>query len=174
MHSVQTMAKLKALHEAGAGFVLNDFTSGPAGAGDNVIHSVGCVWVGRMLSGADPGSRPSVRKIAFAVLGEAISWLAANRGAEGTGWKRCATCRPGGTATDGRPSRYTDTPSGTRHATDSWTAGAPTAASQRLTTLVDPSQDRAAAEPTQHGEDVLKHHRHAVDCAASTGSRLAI
>lgn len=94
MHRVQTNAELEARHSAGAGFIFNDFTSGPAGAQDNVLHVAGCMWVGRMLDRAEPARRPSVRKMFFATLDEAQSWLGPNRGPEGRGWKQCATCRP--------------------------------------------------------------------------------
>jgi hypothetical protein len=95
MHQVQANAELEAIHRIGAGFVFNDFTSGPAGASDNVLHLAGCPWVGRMLYRAEPQRRPSVRKIFFTTINEAHWWLAANRGPEGRGWKPCDTCRPG-------------------------------------------------------------------------------
>src|SRR5262245_21768262 len=95
MHRVQTNAQLGSLHAAGAGFVFNDFTTGPPGARDNVLHHAACPWVARMLDRADPHSRPSVPKMYFGTLDEAQSWLVPNRGPEGRGWKRCATCQPG-------------------------------------------------------------------------------
>lgn len=95
MHQVQANAELEAIHRAGAGFVFNDFTSGPAGARDNVLHLASCPWVGRMLYRAEPQRRPSVRKIFFTTINEAHSWLAANRGPEDRGWKPCDTCGPG-------------------------------------------------------------------------------
>lgn len=103
MHPVQTNAELEAFHVAAVGFVLNDFTSSPAGARDNVLHVAGCAWVGRMLARAEPQSRPSVRKLFFDTLDEAQSWLVHNRGQEGRGWKRCATCRPGRVAVTDHP-----------------------------------------------------------------------
>ena len=97
MHRVQTNAELEALHVAGAGFVFNHFTSGPAGARDNVLHIAGCPWVRRMLEGARPLARPSVRKMFFGTVDEAQSWLVSTLGPEGHGWKRCTGCRPGRT-----------------------------------------------------------------------------
>lgn len=94
MHRVQTNAELEAIHAAGVGFVFNDFTSGAASGKDNVLHVASCPWVRRMLLRAEPQCRPSVRKIFFASINEARSWLAANRGQERCGWKRCDTCRP--------------------------------------------------------------------------------
>jgi hypothetical protein len=95
MHRVQTNAELEALHVAGAGFVFNHFTSGPAGARDNVLHMAGCPWVRRMLDGAKPLVRPPVRKMFFDTLDEAQSWLVPTLGPEGRGWKRCTGRRPG-------------------------------------------------------------------------------
>ncbi len=96
MHRIATNAELADLHAAGVGYIFNDFTSGSAGAKDNnVLHETGCDWVRQMLARAEPQNRPSVRKIFFATLSEALPWLASNRGAEGRAWKRCATCRPG-------------------------------------------------------------------------------
>jgi len=95
MHRIATNAELADLHAAGFGYIFNDFTSGSAGARDNVFHETDCSWVWQMLARAEPQNRPSVRKIFFATLSEALSWLASNRGAESRAWKRCATCRPG-------------------------------------------------------------------------------
>jgi hypothetical protein len=95
MHRVQTNAELEALHASGAGFVFNHFTSGPAGARDNVLHTAGCPHIRRMLDGADPLARPSVRKMHFTTLNEAQSWLASTLAPEGYGWKRCTGCQPG-------------------------------------------------------------------------------
>lgn len=97
MHRVQTNAELEALHIAGAGFVFNHFTSGPAGARDNALHTASCPWVRRMLEGARPLARPSVRKMFFDTVDEAQSWLVSTLGPEGHGWKRCTGCRPGRT-----------------------------------------------------------------------------
>jgi hypothetical protein len=95
MHRIVTNAELADLHAAGVGYIFNDFTSGSAGARYNVLHETGCDWVRQMMVRADPQNRPSVRKIFFATLYEALPWLASNRGAESLAWKRCATCRPG-------------------------------------------------------------------------------
>ena len=94
MHRVQTNAELEAFHLAGVGFVLNDFTSGASGAQYNVLHAAAL-----QLDQEDAGSgrapgQPSVRKMFFDTFDEAQSWLVANRGPEGRGWKRCGTCRP--------------------------------------------------------------------------------
>lgn len=95
MHRVQTNAELEAIHVVGAGFIFSHFTSGPAAARDNVLHTADCPWVKRMLEGAKPLARPSVRKMFFGTLDEAQSWLVSTLGAEGRGWKRCTGCRPG-------------------------------------------------------------------------------
>lgn len=95
MRDVSTNAELDAFHEVGEGLVFNHFTSGPAGARDNVLHTAGCPQVGKMLIRARPESRPSVRKILFATTGEAQSWLASNLGPEGHGWRWCTRCRAG-------------------------------------------------------------------------------
>jgi hypothetical protein len=113
MHSVQTNAELEAFHIAGVGFVFNDFTSGPSSARDNVLHAASCTWVGRMLDGAEPQSRPSVRKVFFDTLDEAHSWLMLNRGPEGRSWKRCATCRLGRDVVGSRPNLRLSRPSAT-------------------------------------------------------------
>ncbi len=94
MHRIATNAELADLHAAGVGYIFNDFTSGSAGARDNVLHETGCDWVRRMLAQAEPQNRPSVRKIFFATLSEALPWLESNRGTESRAWKRCTTCRP--------------------------------------------------------------------------------
>jgi hypothetical protein len=94
MRRVQTNAELQALHAARAGFIFNDFTAGGGGAQSNVLHAADCTWVERMLGRARLQSRPAVRKVFFDTLEDAQSWLAANRGPEGQGWKRCATCWP--------------------------------------------------------------------------------
>jgi hypothetical protein len=94
MHRILTNAELADLHGVGAGYVFNDFTSGPSGARDNVLHGAWCPWIERMLDRTAPDEQPSVRKIFFGSLPEALSWLASNRGPESRGWKCCATCRP--------------------------------------------------------------------------------
>jgi hypothetical protein len=58
-----------------------------------------------MLDGSDPAAAPSVRKVFFDTFDEAASWLNDHRGAIGSGWKPCRTCRPsrpadGGVADD--------------------------------------------------------------------------
>ena len=95
MRVVQTNAELRAFHADGAGLIFNDFTSGPAGARDNVLHAAACAQVSRMLDRARPESRPAVRKLLFSDMNEAQSWLVSNRGTEGHGWKCCGTCRAG-------------------------------------------------------------------------------
>jgi hypothetical protein len=94
MHRVQTNAQLDALYNAGRGYIFNHFTSGPAGARDNVLHDAGCACVGRMLSHADPQTEPSVPKMFFASIDEARFWLVPNLGPHGSGWKHCGTCQP--------------------------------------------------------------------------------
>ena len=98
MRHVQTNAELEAFHAGGEGLVFNHFTCGPAGARDNVLHTAGCPQGGKMLIRARPESRPSVRKVMFATAEEARSWLIANLGLEGRGWKSCTRCQPGGAA----------------------------------------------------------------------------
>lgn len=95
MHRVQTNAELEALHVAGAGFLFNHFTSGPAGARDNVLHAASCPQVSRMLLGARPQAQPSIRKVFFDTLAQARAWLVTNLGPEGRGWKRCTYCQSG-------------------------------------------------------------------------------
>lgn len=95
MRRVQTNAELEALYAVGVGFIFNAFTLGPSGARDNVLHVADCDWVRRMLAGSDPRKPPTVPKVFFAALDEALSWLHANRGAEGTAWKQCSRCSPG-------------------------------------------------------------------------------
>jgi hypothetical protein len=95
MREVRTNAELEAFHEGDEGLVFNHFTSGPAGARDNVLHTSGCPQVGKMLIRAQPQSRPRVRKILFANTEEAQSWLASNLGPEGHGWRWCTRCRGG-------------------------------------------------------------------------------
>jgi hypothetical protein len=97
MGQVQTNAELEALHSAGIGFVFNHFTSGPAGARDNRLHAVSCPQVEKMLNRAQPQSWPSVRKLFFATIDEALLWLLENLDTEEHGWKRCTTCHPGRT-----------------------------------------------------------------------------
>ena len=65
LRSIQTVAELKALHEAGMGLIFNDFSSGPAGARDNVLHLAGLHVGCEDAVGRGSGSRPSVRKITF-------------------------------------------------------------------------------------------------------------
>jgi hypothetical protein len=48
-----------------------------------------------MLEGADMSRAPSVPKVFFGALDEAGTWLAAQRGPMGEGWKACAFCLPG-------------------------------------------------------------------------------
>jgi serine/threonine protein kinase len=79
MRIVQTNGELRAFHADGQGLIFNDFTSGPAGARDNVLHVAACAQVRRMLDRAQPESRPSVRKLLFSDMAEAQSWLASNR-----------------------------------------------------------------------------------------------
>jgi hypothetical protein len=114
MHRVQTNAELEALHAAGAGFVFNDFTSGPAGAQYNVLHSARCRWVWKMVDRDEPHGQPSVRKMSFDTIDEARSWIVPNRGPEGRGWKHCATCRPDRPAASG-PQRPAGRPLATSH-----------------------------------------------------------
>ena len=95
MHRIATNAELADRHAARVGYIFNDFTSGPAGATNNVLHEAGCDWVKRMLARAEPRNRPSVRKIFFATLDEAQRWLTPNRGAESRAWRWCSTCQPG-------------------------------------------------------------------------------
>lgn len=94
MRQVQTNAELREAHLSGDGFIFNFFTSGPTGAQYNVLHEAQCGWVRRMMAGKPPSDRPSVRKVFFPRADEAQSWLAANLGSEGMGWKQCDTCRP--------------------------------------------------------------------------------
>lgn len=70
MRDVRTNAESEAFHAGGEGLVFNHFTSGAAGARDNVLHSAGCPQVGKMLIRARPQSRPSVRKVLFATAEE--------------------------------------------------------------------------------------------------------
>lgn len=93
MRYARTNAELEAFHGAGEGLVLNYFTSGPAGARDNVLHTAACPQVSRMLIRARPENRPSVRKVLFATVEEAQSWLTSNLGPEGRGWKSCTHCQ---------------------------------------------------------------------------------
>lgn len=93
---MQANAELEAFHTAGEGLVFNHFTSGPAGARDNVLHTAGCPQVAKMLIRAQPEGRPSVRKVLFATVEEARSWLTAYLGPEGHRWRSCSRCQPGG------------------------------------------------------------------------------
>jgi hypothetical protein len=71
---------------AGRGFVYNDFSGkGASGREYNVLHVAGCGWLAR--------SSLSVRKFFFEDLRDAVEWLTRERGAEGSAWKRCGTCR---------------------------------------------------------------------------------
>jgi hypothetical protein len=92
---VQTNAELEAFHAGGEGLVFNHFTSGPAGARDNVLHTARCPQVGKMLIRAQPESRPCVRKLLFAAAEEARSRFTANLGQQGHGWRRCTRCQAG-------------------------------------------------------------------------------
>jgi hypothetical protein len=90
MQIIQGDDELARLHETGAGFVYNDFSGTSAsGAQYNVLHAAGCSWVAK--------SNVNVRKLFFETLEEATAWLLSNRGAEGSNWKRCGTCRARGT-----------------------------------------------------------------------------
>ena len=113
MHHVHTNAELEAFRIASVGFIFNDFTSGPSGARDDVLHTASCTWVARMLDRAEPQSRPSVPKMFFDTIDEAYSWLRLNRGPEGRSWKRCATCQPGREAVGSRPQPRLNRPSAT-------------------------------------------------------------
>jgi hypothetical protein len=127
MRAVETNAALKAFHAGGEGLVFNHFTSGPAGARDNVLHTAACPQVGKMLIRARPESRPSVRKVLFAATEEARSWLIANLGPEGHGWRSCTRCRPCGAA-EHPPS---PPPARLRAAAGTAGAGGPSSAAQR-------------------------------------------
>ena len=94
MQHVDTNSELAALHRAGSGVVFNDYTSGPTAGQYNVLHAASCASVGRMLSGAIPEARPSVRKMFFESADEARAWLLRHRGEENRAWRRHA-CRPG-------------------------------------------------------------------------------
>jgi uncharacterized protein (TIGR02391 family) len=94
VRQVETNGELTVIHAAGAGLVFNDFTFGPTGATDNVLHTADCTWVSRMLLHADPAVPPSVRKFAFDTLAEAEAWLSLQRGPAGRSWKYCSRCRP--------------------------------------------------------------------------------
>lgn len=94
MRQVQTNADLAAIHRAGSGVVFNDYTSGPTAGQYNVLHAAFCASVGRMLSGAIPDAKPSVRKMFFETADEARAWLLRHRGEEDRAWRRHA-CRPG-------------------------------------------------------------------------------
>jgi hypothetical protein len=98
---VQTNGELRAIHAAGVGLIFNDFTNGPTGATDNVLHTADCIWIERMLLRADPTCPPSVRKFAFDTLAEAQAWLSIQRGPAGSFWKYCTRCQPG--LLDGNP-----------------------------------------------------------------------
>jgi hypothetical protein len=78
----------QALHASGIGFVFNHFTSGPAVARDNRLHTAGWPQVERMLNRARPQARPSVRKIFFDTFDEALWWLLQHLGPEERGWQR--------------------------------------------------------------------------------------
>ena len=120
MRRVQTNAELAALHSAGAGLVFNDFTSGPAGARDNVLHAASCRSVRKMLDGADPVSCPSVRKMFFDTGDEAHAWLAAERGLEGLAWKYCSGCMPGHAASRTRAPAPSPMPPATTERSARW------------------------------------------------------
>src|SRR5487761_1107489 len=95
VRKVGTNAELESIHRSGAGLVFNDYTSGPTAAENNRLHLANCVWVRRMLDGANLAAAPSVRKIFFDSFDEAATWLNAQRGPVGTGWKPCGRCSPG-------------------------------------------------------------------------------
>jgi hypothetical protein len=119
MRDVQSNAELDAFHAGGEGLVFNHFTSGPAGARDNVLHAARCQQVAKMLILARPESRPSVRKVLFATAEEALSWLTANLGPEGHGWRSCTRCQPSGAV------ERTPPPARSRAGPDMAGAGAP-------------------------------------------------
>jgi hypothetical protein len=100
---VHTNAELRALHVASVGVVYSHYSSGPSGSQDNLLHAAGCDSVGKMINHAKPDGRPTFRKRFFGTLGEALSWLVSDRGAEGHGWRRCKTCQPGHPAAGGGP-----------------------------------------------------------------------
>jgi hypothetical protein len=96
---VATNAELAELRERGRGFIYQDWTIRGADTSGNRLHWVGCDQVARMLQGADPSRRPSVPKIFFDDLDDALAWLLANRGAESERWRRCSRCDAEGPGT---------------------------------------------------------------------------
>jgi hypothetical protein len=83
MRRVATESEFEALRAADAGFIFNDFTSGP-NPQYNVLHAASCRWLARMNLG--------VAKIHFDADEDPAAWLNRTKGPEGIRWKRCATC----------------------------------------------------------------------------------
>lgn len=108
--AITTDADLAAIHQAGRGFVYNDFAGGgQSGAAYNVLHVAACRYA------APPTANTSVPKLFFDTLEEAASWLNRLRGPEGRNWKRCGTCLSGPAPRPSGPTRSSPS-SGTRQA----------------------------------------------------------
>lgn len=93
---VATNAELAELHESRLGFVYQDWTIRGADTSGNRLHWAGCDQVAQMLRGTKPSGRPSVPKMFFDELDDALAWLSANRGTERERWQRCTRCNASG------------------------------------------------------------------------------
>jgi len=85
LSDIETDSELQALHNAGSGFIYNDYRGysplnggGPSG---NVLHTAACSTITRQNT--------KYRKIFFISFSSANEWLSKHRGLEGKGWKCC-------------------------------------------------------------------------------------
>ena len=81
METIRHEDRLRELRETGRGYIFNDFSRGPSGRQNNVLHKSSCTW----LQSANLG----VAKVFFKSVEEAVAWLDENRS---NNWKRCGTC----------------------------------------------------------------------------------
>lgn len=86
MKVIKSDRELRQICNCGKGFIYNDFSRmAPSGKKYNILHVASCRWLVR--------SNTNVPKIFFDTAEEAVNWLKANRGEEGTKWKWCDTCQ---------------------------------------------------------------------------------
>jgi len=81
MEIIRHEDRLRELRETGRGCIFNDFSRGPSGRQNNVLHESSCTWL--------RSANLNVAKVFFESVEEAVAWLDVNRP---NNWKRCGTC----------------------------------------------------------------------------------
>lgn len=87
MRAIKSQSELEQIHQAGTGFIYNDFVEpdGVAASKYNVLHRAHCRWLN--------DSNLNVPKLFAETQDAAVDWLEFNRGREGFNWRWCKTCR---------------------------------------------------------------------------------